>query len=115
MAKRLLRGHTRDLIEPGILRLLLELGKHGRCLIIVDALLLLIVRIGAQPERPVVDEPRTAKGASQHPLLLVGGIASVLVSAFLFHASHCSRYVVKYQQFLRVSARVLSSRPIQRD
>ena len=105
VAQGLLCGHTRHLIEPGVFRLLLELGKHGRSLIIVDALLLLIVGVRAQTQCPVVDETRTAKGPSKILLLLVGGIPSVLVSAFLFHALHCSRYVVKYQQFLRLRAR----------
>src|SRR2546426_912023 len=70
VTKRLLRGHTGDLTQPGVLRLFLEIGEHGRGLMVAGAFLPFIVGIRSEPERPVVDETRTAKGPSQHLLLL---------------------------------------------
>ncbi len=110
MSERLLRRNTRDLIEPGRFWLVLEDGERGRGLMIANPLLMVVIGIGPQAQRPIVDVAHTAKGPSQHLLLLVGGIASVLVRPFLFHASHPSTYRVKSQAW-RTACRQLSFLP----
>src|SRR5260370_28888620 len=97
MAQGLLNGDSSNLIQPGIFRLLLKGGETSRGLTVVDAFLPLIVGITPQSKCPVVDETRTAEGASKYLLLLVGWVYSILISAFLFHILYCSTYRVEYQ------------------
>src|SRR5713101_3860006 len=70
MTKRLLQGNRSNLIQPCVLRLLFQFGETSGSLSVVDALLLLVVGISTQAQRPIVDETRTAKGASKSLLLL---------------------------------------------
>jgi hypothetical protein len=58
-------------------------------------MVIVCVRFLAQP--PIVYEASTANCASQNPLLLVGGVYTVLVGSLLFHTLHDSRYVVTCQ------------------
>jgi hypothetical protein len=93
----LLRRNSGNLIQPDGFGLLFEDGKSRGGLMVANALLMLIIGIGPQAQGPIVDVAYTAKRPSQHLLLLVGWVASVLVCPFLFHVSHDSIYCVKIQ------------------
>jgi hypothetical protein len=95
--QRLLRRNRGNLIQPDGFGLLFEDGKRRGGLMVADALLMLIIGIGPQAQRPIIDVAYTTKRPSQHLLLFVGGVASVLVRSFLFHISHASISYVKSQ------------------
>ena len=61
----LLRRDTRDLIQPGVFILLLEVGQHRGEVFVVEAAMLLVVSIGLVAQAPIVDKAYTAKGASK--------------------------------------------------
>ena len=99
MPQGLLQGHTGNLIQPGALRLFLELGEQSRGIARGEALLLLVVGIRSQRESPVVDETSTAKSASKDLFLLISWIHSILVGSFLVHVLYHSTYCVACQHF----------------
>ncbi len=70
----LLRGNTGDFVQPSIFSLLFQRGHGGAGVTVVDALLPLIVRIGTQPQRPIIGKASAAKGASQDMALLLSRI-----------------------------------------
>src|SRR5262249_24510044 len=89
--------HTRHLVQPGVLRLLLQLGESSGGLMVANELVLLIVSIGSERERPIVDEPSAAKGPSKDLFLLSRRIPPILVGSFLVHTLHGSIDYVENQ------------------
>ncbi len=98
VAQSLLRRHTGNLIEPGVIILLLQEGELRGQGIVANALLLLVVGIGTQPQGPIVDITSTTKCPSKYLCLLRRRIKSILVCSFLLHASQSIMYLVKSQQ-----------------
>src|SRR5260370_25084361 len=91
MPQGLLQGNRRDLIEPGIVRLLLELCQGFTQVFVIQALLLLVEGVRLLTQRPVIDEAATAEGSGKHALLLISGIYTVLIGSLLLHV-----YMVAY-------------------
>src|SRR5216684_897057 len=85
MPQGLLQGNRRDLVEPAVFGLLLELGQGFREVFIVQAALLIIEGIRLLAQGPIIDEAATAEGTSKKTLLLVRWIDSILVGSLLFH------------------------------
>ncbi len=69
-----------NLVEPGILRGLLEGGKHGARFVISHRDAVLEVGIGTHPKSPVVDVAAGSEDADQLFLLLVGRIETKTIS-----------------------------------
>ena len=92
MPQGLLQGNRRDLIEPGVVRLLFELCQGFTQVFVIQALLLSVEGVRPLTQRPVIDEAATAKGSGKHALLLSSGIDTVLKCSLLFHV-----YMVAYQ------------------
>src|SRR6266487_6432156 len=78
--------------------LFLECCQALGCPFIVETLSLLVVGICPLPQGPVVHIATTPKGTGKYALLLLGGVAPVLVGAFLLHLLHDSIQVVRYQR-----------------
>ncbi len=122
VAKRLLQGNRRDLIEPGRALLRLSLRQACREVIVVQALTSLVVGIGTLTQSPVVDDATTAEGASQHSRLFGRRVKPILVGFLLLlaHGLQYSRKAVSIQgvNTLRVprpkQGTALSSRPLER-
>src|SRR5216684_2019162 len=92
MPQGLLQGNRRDLIEPGIVRLLLELCQGFTQVFVIQALLLIVEGVRLLTQRPVIDEAATTEGSGKNELLLISGIDTVLICSLLFHV-----YMVAYQ------------------
>jgi hypothetical protein len=92
MPQGLLQGNRRNLIEPGIVRLLLEVCQGFTQVLVIQALLLSIEGVRLLTQGPVIDEAATAEGAGKHALLLSSGVDTVLKCSLLFHV-----YMVAYQ------------------
>ncbi len=100
------RRHTGHLVEPRGLRLLFQRGERRRGVLVAQAFLPLIVGVGAQPQRPVVDETRAAKRPRQHSGLRGCRVAAVAIGAFLAHAltfshSNCKTEMSQYKETRR--------------
>src|SRR5258708_806027 len=84
---------------------------------IADALLVLVVGISTQAQRPVVDIANTAKGPSKKLLLLGCGVKPILIGSLLFHAEMIADNVSACQVFPTPPSpkhgRALSSRPLK--
>ncbi len=81
----LLQRDTGNFIEPRGFILLFQIGQGARQMSVVETFPLLVVGVRLLAQAPIVDVAHTAKGPSQHLLLLVGGVPSILVGALLFH------------------------------
>ena len=84
MPQGLLEWDTGDFLQPSAIVLLFEPGELGRGVIVGNALLFLYVGVCPQAQGPVVREANTAKGTGKYSRLLVGGVKSIQVGAFLF-------------------------------
>lgn len=70
----LLHRGTRYLIQPRMTLLFLQVGEHGRCLAVIQTLVLFVIGIGAQTQAPVVDgtsAPKRLRGCVKWPEKLV--------------------------------------------
>ena len=97
MPQGLLKGNACNLVQPGILRVLLQGRESSRGVMILDALVFLVVGITAQTQRPVIHETSTAKGTSKYHRLLTSWVKSELIGSFLVHVLHASIYRVESQ------------------
>ncbi len=97
MSQGLLQRDRRDVIEPGVCGMLLQLRQGQRQVLVIQALLLVIEGVCLLVQRPIVDEATAAESASKNLLLLVRWVHAVLVGAFLLHVLHNSKYGVDYQ------------------
>jgi hypothetical protein len=95
----LLRRDTRDLIQPGVFILLLEVGPHRGEVFVVEAASFFVVRVRFVAQAPIVNDTDTAKGTSKIDFLLVGWVAPEFVgSSLCTHTSHFTTQRVKSQQ-----------------
>ncbi len=92
VSQGLLQGNRRDLTQPRILRLLLEVCQGERLVFVIEALLLMVEGIRLLAQGPVIEEAATAEGSRKNELLLVCWIDAVLVCSLLFHV-----YMVAYR------------------
>jgi hypothetical protein len=97
MSKSLLERNRRNFIQPNRLFLLFEHYQTLRSPFIVQALAMLVVRICALSQCPVIDVAATSEGLCQETLLFIARIEAILVSFLLFHALQYSMYAVKCQ------------------
>src|SRR5712692_9306535 len=98
MSQGLLKGNTRDFIQPRTIFLLFQQRQLCRGFMIANTHLLFVVGIGTQAQRPIIHVTSTAKCTSKMSRLLISWIDAILICSFLFHVSHASIYRVKYQQ-----------------
>lgn len=79
VTKGLLKGDRRDIREPGVL--LLESGKHGRKIVVVQTLAMLRIGRLARRETPVVDKAAASERLGQDDPLFLARIEAILVGA----------------------------------
>ncbi len=84
VTKGLLKGDRRHIGEPGVV--LLESGKHGSQVFVVQALPLLSIGRLASREAPIIDEAAASKRLSKDDFLLSGQIESILVGSLRLFA-----------------------------
>ena len=86
MPERLLRRDAGDIIEPIMVGRSLERGQHGARFVVADGNAFLVVGVGSDPQRPVVDVPARAEDMGEFALLSVGGVEAESVSNFHTHS-----------------------------
>ncbi len=99
MPETLLQGLGVYFSEPAIFFLLLELGEHSRCIMVVQPLLLVVlmfcIPINALAQKVVVDKASTTKVFLKKGFLCSIGIYSVFVCFINFHiTNHTMCFVI---------------------
>src|SRR6266487_15511 len=90
VAKFLLQGNARYLIQPGVFRLLFKLSQSGTTFLIVEANVSLIISIRTFSQGPIIDHAAASKGTSKSILLCISRVEPILKSVFVFHGLHDS-------------------------
>lgn len=98
MSQGLLQGNARNVSEPPCLFLLFQLCQGGTQVIVVQAPLLLIVRIGTQALAPIVHIATTPKGLGKDAPLSISRVKPIFVGSLLFHKLQYSNYLVSRQE-----------------
>ncbi len=112
MSEGLLERNGGHVIEPRMVILLFEEREAGRGGIVAQALLVLVVGIGTQAQRPVVDVTSTPKRLSKNLDLLRCRIKSILVCSLLFHILQYIMYRVESQPFAPFICRLEAGSPL---
>lgn len=109
MPEDLLGWNAGNLIQPGMVILLLEQRQFSRGFMVANGLACLI-RIGPQAQTPIIDVPASPERPGQRTALLVGGIETESVANLhiknLTHVTTCNKKKGEAQFLYRLQAAV---------
>jgi len=115
MSETLLQGLGVYFSEPAILLLLLELGEHSCCIMVVQPLLLVVlmfcIPINALAQKVVVDKAGTTKVSLKNIPLVSIGIYSVFVCFINCHITNSTTFFVIRQGGIHLPAKAGSFLP----
>jgi len=94
ISQPLLQRHTAYLVKELQVFLFFPLGKHPRCLFVVNSLLSLVPSFSASMQRLIIDQPNATQCAVQELFLFRRWVKAIAVGS-LCHALHSTVFHVK--------------------